>query len=349
MNRKSIAKSLIPFGLYFGVEAFFGPLWGMMAGLSLCVFDLLKAYFRGKAIDRGSLIDALLILIFGIIAFLTEREGLKSFATVIFSSLFSLILAVSVWSRFNLLTMMGGSIMRALNDDPFRNILLIKSMKRMLFWSIAFTLFSSLLLLHSSNSGVEWLNRHAVWAFVSGFLAFELIWSRLRNRAFRKEEWLPLVDPDGRVIGNAPRSFFHGGRKWLHPVIHLHVITPKGLLLQKRPAHKLIQPNKWDTATGGHVAVGEKLEQALQRESHEEIGIMNFEARLLKQYIWESEIERELVFTFLTHHPGPFKAGEPEVAQVKEWSKADVISASGQDIFTPNLEMELQWILPQLP
>ena len=157
-----------------------------------------------------------------------------------------------------------------------------------------------------------------------------------------------MVTEEGKVTGSAPRSYFHNNKRWLHPVIHLHVVTPSGLLLQKRPAHKLVQPNKWDTATGGHVSSGEKLEQALQREAFEEIGLQTFEARLLKQYIWESDVERELVFSFMTLHSGPFKAGFPEVDSVKEWTKPELNSAMGHGILTPNLEKELEWILPQM-
>ena len=42
----------------------------------------------------------------------------------------------------------------------------------------------------------------------------------------------------------------------LHPVVHLHLFNSRGeLYLQKRPEWKDIQPGRWDTAVGGHVAV----------------------------------------------------------------------------------------------
>mgnify|MGYP001355430226 CR=1 FL=1 len=55
----------------------------------------------------------------------------------------------------------------------------------------------------------------------------------------------------------------------------------------------------WDTAVGGHVALGEKIEDALKRETFEELGITKFKARFLGSYVWESSRERELVFPFL--------------------------------------------------
>ena len=45
-------------------------------------------------------------------------------------------------------------------------------------------------------------------------------------RKFKGEEWLPVVDAQGKVIGRAPRSVCHSGSKLLHPVVHLHIINP---------------------------------------------------------------------------------------------------------------------------
>lgn len=71
-------------------------------------------------------------------------------------------------------------------------------------------------------------------------------------------EMLPLVDERGNVIGKATRGECHNGSHLLHPVVHLHVFNLQGkLYLQHRPAWKDVQPNRWDTAVGGHIDLGE--------------------------------------------------------------------------------------------
>ena len=75
----------------------------------------------------------------------------------------------------------------------------------------------------------------------------------------KNEEFL-IVDEMGNILGAVTRGHAHDGSKILHPVVHLHVFNSRGdLYLQHRPAWKDIQPDKWDTACGGHVDLGERI------------------------------------------------------------------------------------------
>jgi isopentenyldiphosphate isomerase len=155
------------------------------------------------------------------------------------------------------------------------------------------------------------------------------------------EEWLPLVNDQGEVIGKAPRSVCHRGEKLLHPVVHLHVLNnQKHVYLQKRPLNKLVQPGKWDTAVGGHISAGETLETALKREAWEEIGLQNFSARLVKTYRWDSDIESELVYSFVSHDFKSIHLHSEEVEEGRFWTPKQIESGIGQGVFTPNFEHE---------
>ena len=102
-----------------------------------------------------------------------------------------------------------------------------------------------------------------------------------------KDEQFPVVDEMGNILGAISRGHAHDGSKILHPVVHLHLFNSKGeLYLQHRPAWKDIQPDKWDTACGGHVDLGESVEQALHRE------VKNLASRTSNRFLWDTMSSR---------------------------------------------------------
>jgi len=159
-----------------------------------------------------------------------------------------------------------------------------------------------------------------------------------------KKELVPILDDKFQIINVATRDEVHNGSKILHPVVHLYVFNNEGkLLLQKRSNDKLIQPGKWDASVGGHISYNEKPEEALFREAKEEIGLKKFKPELAHHYIWESEIERELVFIFITSILDQNQVRiSKEVAELRWWTKREIISQLGKNYFTPNLEFEFQ-------
>jgi len=160
-----------------------------------------------------------------------------------------------------------------------------------------------------------------------------------------KEEIFPLVDETGNIIGQATRKECHGGSLLLHPVVHLHIFNSKGdLFLQKRSLSKDIQPGKWDTAVGGHIDLGEEVETALRREAREELGVVDFKPEFNYSYVWESSVERELVYSYRTVYEGEFKIDPVELDEGRFWSFDEIEKALSEDVFTPNFKKEFEML-----
>jgi len=156
------------------------------------------------------------------------------------------------------------------------------------------------------------------------------------------QEQLPVVEQSGLVVGRASRSYCHCGSKVLHPVVHIHVITPdERIYLQKRSMSKEIQPGKWDTAVGGHVSYGESIAEALFREASEELGLTDFNPIYIDTYVFESAVDRELVNVFAVIGSGyDIKPDPSEVDEGRFWPFAEVESHLVDGTFTPNFSDE---------
>ncbi len=163
------------------------------------------------------------------------------------------------------------------------------------------------------------------------------------------EEILPIVDENGCVIGKRRRGDCHDGSKLLHPVVHLHALNKEGgLCLQLRPQWKQIQPGKWDTGVGGHVAYGENMDSALRREAFEELGLVDFNPVFLRGYIYESSIEREYVYVYAVIVDEGSISYSEEVDDVKFFTFKEIESNLGNNMFTPNFEHEYNEIKDSL-
>lgn len=155
------------------------------------------------------------------------------------------------------------------------------------------------------------------------------------------DELLDVVDGRGRVIGQFPRAACHGDPSLAHRVVHIHVWNSRGeLLLQKRGLDKEIQPGRWDTSVGGHLAAGEGYEEAAVREIEEELGIEGADRVHMYDYVMRNEIETEHVRTFYAIHDGPFTVQRSEIDGIRFWSFQQIEADLGSGLFTPNFEEE---------
>jgi len=87
-------------------------------------------------------------------------------------------------------------------------------------------------------------------------------------------EMLDIFDEQGNPTGQAKDRFsVHRDGLW-HRSVHVWIMNSRGkLLIQRRSAGKVDNPNKWDISAAGHVAAGDTPIDTAVREIAEELGV----------------------------------------------------------------------------
>lgn len=347
MSRTEILKKLlpgfIPLFVFIAADEIWGTKTGLFVAVSVGVLEMSWIAVREKRFDKFILFDTLLLVVLGAVSILLDNDLFFKLKPGLIELILVAVLAVSAFSHVNIIGLMGKRYLKNVEFNEVQVNQMRKNLKSLFFLVLAHTLLVFFATFYMSNEA---------WAFISGGLFYilfgvyflvEFIRQKRKQKILVQEEWVPLVDEKGKITGRAPRSAVHNGSKLLHPVVHMHVLNRnKALLLQKRPKSKLIQPGKWDTAVGGHISAGETIEQALQKEAFEEIGLKGFSAQLLQVYKWESEVEAELVYLFVTHDFKNFHVHSDEVVEARFWTGNQIEKLLGKNVFTPNFEYEFQ-------
>lgn len=155
-------------------------------------------------------------------------------------------------------------------------------------------------------------------------------------------EYFDVVDARDRVIGRASREECHGNPALIHRAVHILVFDSRGrLFLQRRSPSKRIQPDRWDTSVGGHVAAGESWDRAAVRELEEELGVAGVRPEYLYAYLFRGNVESESTRTYTLEHDGPFRLHPEEIAEGRFWTSGEIDENLGTGLFTPNFEQEI--------
>lgn len=347
MNRTQLLKillpGLLPLIVFILVDEFYGTTAGLIVAVAFGAGQLLLTYAKEKFFDTFVLFDTLLIVALGGISLLLENDIFFKLKPAVIGAILCAVLGVSGFSSTNLFAMMSRRYMKGIEIDDAQIRQLTRS-ARILF--VLFSFHTALVVYAAFFLSTE------AWAFIStvlfyllfgGYFLVEFVNAQLALRRYKKEEWLPLVDEKGKVIGKAPRSVVHMNKEMLHPVVHLHVINDqKELFLQKRSMTKKAEPGKWDTSVGGHVAWGETVESALKRECEEELGLRDVFPIPTGQYVYRGVNESELVFVFTLSYSGAFTIDSEEIEEGRFWRMDEIEKHIPAGIFTPSLLTEYE-------
>lgn len=336
-----LLPGLLPILVFIIVDEFLGTKAGIIAAIAFGAIESALLWFKNRQIDRFIIFDTLLIVTLGGISILFDSDVFFKLKPALIGVIISLLLGLSSFTRVNFMMLSMNRYLKDIKLNDFQIYQMTRQLQALFF----IMLFHTLLVFYS-----VWFMSDKGWAFVSGVLlylligayfVFEFVKTKYFATKINNKEWLPIVDEAGKLLGKATRNQCHKSKLLLHPVVHLHVLDSNGnIFLQKRSESKSIQAGKWDTAVGGHVDYGETIENGLFREAYEELGMKRFTPELWSKYIWESEVEREFVFAFVTKSDEKLQLNPDEISEGRFWTKKEILNNLDKNIFTPNFIYE---------
>lgn len=342
---KKLLPGFLPLLVFIVADSIWGTTIGLYVAIGFGIFELAYTFIKEKRFDKFILFDTLLLVALGLVSLLLEDPVFIKLKPALIEAILCVILGISAFSSKNLMLLMSKRYMKDVSLNPMQLKKMNNSIRNM-FW--IFSIHTVLIIYAAYFLSDAW------WGFISVglfyiifglYFLYEFLHLRIEKNKMSKEEQLPLVDENGKVIGVAPRSACHQGPGMMHPVVHLHVFNNKGqLYLQKRREDKLVQPGKWDTAVGGHVSASDDIDTALKREAEEELGITGFKPQHFARYKWETEIETELIFMFVCKYDGKITIDPGELSDGKFWSVQEIEDNIDQNLFTPNFIQEFEML-----
>ena len=104
-------------------------------------------------------------------------------------------------------------------------------------------------------------------------------------------EFLDVYDANGKLIGPADRKVVHACALW-HKTIHCWIVWDGKMVFQRRSRKLDNNPGRLYTTASGHISAGETVEQAFQREIHQEIGVSPSNPRFLEEHPWVKDMKK---------------------------------------------------------
>lgn len=177
-------------------------------------------------------------------------------------------------------------------------------------------------------------------------IIFEQVRLLLIKRHLKSEEWLPVLDQKGKVIGRVPYSVSLNSQiKHCHPIIRIAVIYNCMFYLTKRDVKDPVSPQALDYPLYGHILFKQSVEGAVHKIVGTNMLKGGLKPRSQIRYTFENDKVKNLVslYTILVRNEEQF-AKYVKKADGKLWTRKQIEENLGKGVFSEYFEKEYPYL-----
>ena len=337
----------LPLIVFMVVNDFWDLKTAWIATLSVIVILFLYIYFFYRKIVQWFVFSVFVVFVVGsVISFFPVEKLPSRIGDVALESAVLIFFILSLIFRSYIEAMLNR---RKSKLPPMVNNL--NEMFRML-WMLGAVIFiyihAYLLTASLQVSNLEYTLKFIHDAYLVLFLFvvfYELIRVTLIRVKLFREEWWPILNEKGKMIGSIHnKTSLSDPTKYIHPIIRVMLIEDNRIFLQKRCQQDLVYPGYWDTALSNHVKVNETVEQCISRTANERYGIKDLKPIFLSNYMHETDFEYHYAFLFVACKLPELEHNKDYIDHAKWWTVQQIEDNLSTDIFTENFLSEFELV-----
>lgn len=176
------------------------------------------------------------------------------------------------------------------------------------------------------------------------FVIYELARINKICKLLELEDFLPIVNKDGIVIGKVARSisFTKSDYKEMHPVVRVHFIYNESVLMFRDEG--LFSDGTWDCALNEHVLYNETMDNTLLRVASSMFGLKDFKPHFLLKHVVDKELEIQYILLYYTTQIESAQLVNPDSGHLKYWPVWQIEENLGKGVFSQAFEIEYEYL-----
>jgi len=303
----------IAFGLVFYVYFVYNRmlLWHIILSVGYLIVGLLVTLFSEILPVNffSEYLDEILVAVF-LLILLTGRSRIEKISTK------TLLYQVSMSNNVNELF-------------RFANLIFL-----VVFCYLITVLFINLGVIRLDSPSTEYV-KYVYFLTIFVIVVYEFIRVESVRINLLREEWLPVMDENGNVIGSIQKNAsITEDEKYIHPIVRMHFVQGDMIFLRQRQPDDIICPSMWDATVSKHVLIGESIEESLKSTSVKFYNVEPENLIFLANFMYESAIEIVYDYLFVTCRMPGFTVLNDKHQLTKWWTLNQIEENLNSGIFT---------------